>query len=236
MIDPLLLAALATQLPVLLVGLHGTAKSLLVERLAAARDCSFRHYNASLLNYDDLVGIPLPEHDGQRLRFVATPAAIWDAEFAFFDEISRCRADLQNKLFPLIHERRVCGIRLDRLQHRWAAMNPPSPDDVEPLSGPDAPYYLGSEPLDAALADRFGFVIRVPAWQQLSRADRLAEVWREVNAWLAARPSLGAERDRLERNYLLAGFPDLWVGEPWRAALERFRRDLDLFNVAEVVA
>ena len=62
------------------------------------------------------------------------------------------------------------------------------------------------------------------------------EAWREVNAWLAARPSLGAERDRLERNYLLAGFPDLWVGEPWRAALARFRRDLDLFNVAEVVA
>lgn len=46
-----------------------------------------------------------------------------------FDEISRCRPDIQNKLFPIIHERRVQGIALDDLRFRWAAMNPPSTDD-----------------------------------------------------------------------------------------------------------
>jgi len=170
-LDPVLLAALATESPLLLVGPHGTAKSLLVERIATVLGLSLRHYNASLLNYDDLVGIPLPEADGESLRFVATPSSIWDAEFIFFDEISRCRPDLQNKLFPIIHERRVTGIRLSKLRHRWAAMNPPAPDDPDINSHPGE-YYLGSEPLDPALADRFPFIVTVPGWRSLSKDDR----------------------------------------------------------------
>jgi MoxR-like ATPase len=146
-LDAVLLAALATEYPVLLIGAHGTAKTLLVERLSKALELNFRHYNASLLNYDDLVGIPMPEEGGDRLRFISTPGAIWDAEFVFFDEISRCRPDLQNKLFPIIHERRVIGMDLGNLRYRWSAMNPPSPDNPE-LDAGNSEYYLGSEPLD----------------------------------------------------------------------------------------
>ncbi|NWG16800.1 MAG: MoxR family ATPase [Chloroflexi bacterium] len=172
-LDPVLLASLATESPLLLVGPHGTAKSLLIERIAGALGLSLRHYNASLLNYDDLVGIPVPEEDNNSLRFITTPGSIWDAEFVFFDEISRCRPDLQNKMFPVIHERRVAGIQLTRLRHRWAAMNPPAPDEPLP-NNTNQPmnYYLGSEPLDPALADRFPFVVAVPDWRQLSKDDR----------------------------------------------------------------
>lgn len=168
-LDPVILASLATESPLLLVGPHGTAKSLLVERIAAALGLSMRHYNASLINYDDLVGIPLPDEDGESLHFVATPGSIWDAEFVFFDEISRCRSDLQNKMFPIVHEKRVSGIFLEKLRYRWAAMNPPAPDDADGSSGK---YYLGSEPLDPALADRFPFVVSVPNWGDLSKEDR----------------------------------------------------------------
>ncbi len=161
----MLLAALATEAPLLLVGPHGTAKTLLVERLAGALGLELRHYNASLVNYDDLVGIPIPDEAG-KLRFVGTEAAIWDAEIVFFDELTRCRPDLQNKLFPIVHERRVAGVRLEKLQHRWAAMNPPAPDDAD---GVDGDVYLGAEPLDPALADRFPFVVRVPTWREPDR-------------------------------------------------------------------
>lgn len=178
-LDAVLLASLATEAPLLLVGAHGTAKSLLIERLAGALELSMRHYNASLLNYDDLVGIPIPEEDNHSLRFITTPGSIWDAEFVFFDEISRCRPDLQNKMFPIIHERRVAGIQLHKLRHRWAAMNPPAPDEpgLTTTSQP-VTYYLGSEPLDPALADRFPFVVAVPDWKQLSKDDR-----RRVVSW-----------------------------------------------------
>lgn len=170
-LDAVILAALATEFPLLLIGPHGTAKTYLVERLADALRLSFRHYNASLLNYDDLVGIPIPEEGNEQLRFITTPGAIWDAEFVFFDEISRCRPDLQNKLFPIIHEKRVVGLNLPRLRFRWAAMNPPSPDSPD-LDTASSTYYLGSEPLDPALTDRFPFVIPVPGWRDLSREDR----------------------------------------------------------------
>ncbi len=171
-LDAILLAALAAEAPLLLVGAHGTAKSLLVERVAGALGHSFRHYNASLLNYDDLVGIPMPDETGRELHFAAAPGAVWGAEFVFLDEISRCRVDLQNKLFPLIHERRVAGVDLPALRHRWAAMNPPPA--AQPAPGDDD--YLGAEPLDPALADRFAFVVRVPTWDELGRDTRRAVV------------------------------------------------------------
>ncbi len=114
LLEPVLLAALATEEPLLLIGPHGTGKSLLLTRVAEALGLSFRHYNASLLNFDDLVGFPLPGKDGS-LEYVRTPAAIWGAGAVIFDEISRCRPDAQNKLFSVIHERRVQGLPLDGL-------------------------------------------------------------------------------------------------------------------------
>jgi SpoVK/Ycf46/Vps4 family AAA+-type ATPase len=71
-----LLAALITGQPLLLIGPHGTAKTLLLTRIATALGLEFRHYNASLLNFDDLVGFPLPGKDGQ-LEYIKTPAAVW---------------------------------------------------------------------------------------------------------------------------------------------------------------
>ena len=164
-IEPVILAALITAEPLLLIGPHGTGKSFLLNRISQALGFSSRHYNASLLNFDDLVGYPLPNGKGQ-IEYVRTPAAIWGAQTVFLDEISRCRPDMQNKLFPIIHERRVQGIELKDLVYRWAAMNPPRNDeDINEA-------YLGSEPLDAALADRFAFVLEVPGWEQFTEEDQ----------------------------------------------------------------
>ena len=166
-LEPVILAALATESPLLLIGPHGSAKTLVLTRLAEALGLAQRHYNASLLNFDDLIGFPVPE--GGKLVYLQTPATIWDAESVFFDEVSRCRPDLQNKLFPIVHERRVQGVSLERLRHRWAAMNPPPKAD----GGDDEGFeYAGAEPLDVALADRFAFVLNVPDLKALSQSDQ----------------------------------------------------------------
>jgi MoxR-like ATPase len=165
-ISPVLIAALATEEPLLLIGPHGTAKSLLLTQVATALGLDFRHYNASLLNFDDLVGFPIPGKDG-RLEYIKTPAAIWGAGAVIFDEISRCRPDIQNKLFPIIHERKVQGLTLDGLRYRWAAMNPVGTDDGDQ-------GYVGCEPLDTALADRFAFIVEMPAWSGLTENEQLA--------------------------------------------------------------
>ena len=169
-LEPVVLAALASEEPLILIGRHGSAKSFLLERLAQSLRLDYRFYNASLINFDDLVGIPVPDEQQRSLRYIATPTAIWGAEVVFIDEINRTKPELQNKLFPIIHERRVQGQRLEKLRYRWAAMNPPPrPDDPG-----DEDVYLGAEPLDPALADRFAFLIPVPSWQQLSEAEKRA--------------------------------------------------------------
>ena len=167
-LEPVILAALVTEEPLLLIGAHGTGKSLLLTRISEALGLEFRHYNASLLNFDDLVGFPLPTPGGS-LEYIKTPAAIWGAETVIFDEISRCRPDMQNKLFPVVHERRIQGILLESLRYRWAAMNPP-------VSEEDESGYVGSEPLDPALADRFAFVVVMPGWELYDEEEQVAVI------------------------------------------------------------
>jgi MoxR-like ATPase len=52
-------------------------------------------------------------------------------------------------------------------------MNPPQAG--EDLGGPLGGY-LGTEPLDTALADRFWLIVRTPGWSELTRAERTALV------------------------------------------------------------
>lgn len=184
-LDPVFLAAVAAEAPLLLVGPHGSAKTMVLNRLAEALGLSHRHYNASLLSFDDLVGFPVPE-DG-RVVYLQTPATVWEAESVLVDEVSRCRPEVQNKLFPLVHERVIQGLPLPRLRHRWAAMNPPASLDGDDAGGP---VYSGAEPLDVALADRFAFVVTVPSLAELSPDDQRRVL--RPSEWSAeeARPSV----------------------------------------------
>ena len=171
-LEPPLLAALATGEPLLLVSDHGAAKTMLLVRLAQALGAELRHYNASILQFDDLAGFPIPDERTGGVRYAAPPGAIWGAEAVFFDEIGRCRPETANKLFPIVHERRIQGIALDRLRYRWAATNPP-PEAMNEDRGVDD-RYEGVEVLDPALADRFAYVLPLPRFHELSDADRLA--------------------------------------------------------------
>jgi MoxR-like ATPase len=170
-LEPVILAALVSEDPILLIGRSGTGKTYLLNSISEAMRLEHRHYNASLISFDDLVGYPYPSADGGSVSFLPTPATIWGAQSVLVDEISRCKPETQNKFFALVHERKMQGMPLESLVYRWAAMNPFSlrSDDNEE-------QYTGSEPLDPALADRFGFVIEVPDWPALSKDDQEAVI------------------------------------------------------------
>jgi len=173
-IEPIIWAALVSGDPMLLIGNSGTGKTFLLNSLSETLNLEHRHYNASLISFDDLVGFPHPSKDFSTIHYLPTPATIWDAESVLIDEINRCKPEHQNRLFSLVHERRVQGIALNKLQYRWAALNPPAN-----IEDPNAEIYDGVEPLDRALADRFSFIIEVPDWDELSTQDK----------WLIADPS-----------------------------------------------
>lgn len=167
-LEPIILASLASEYPMLLIGKHGSAKSFILERLAESLNIEYRNYNASLINYDDLVGIPIPINNNTSLSYISNPSSIWEAQVVFIDEINRTKPELQNKLFPIIYDKRVQGIKLDKLKYRWAAMNPYNNDEDE--DNDDS--YFGTMPLDIALEDRFPFIIEVPTWDDLSSEDK----------------------------------------------------------------
>jgi MoxR-like ATPase len=187
-----ILAALVTEDPLLLIGQSGTGKTFLLNSISEVLGLEHRHYNASLISFDDLVGFPYPDDARESVRFLETPATIWNAESVLIDEISRCKPEHQNRLFSLVHERCIQGIPLGRLRYRWAAMNPCTADQ----EGPED--YLGSEPLDPALADRFSVIVEVNDWSDLSteeqhrvanpagegaRSDDAGKLARELAGW-----------------------------------------------------
>ena len=162
-VEPVILASLVTEDPLLLIGKAGTGKTYLLNSISEALNLEHRHYNASFLSFDDLVGFPYPDSEGREITFLKTPATIWEAESVLIDEISRCKPETQNKFFSIIHEKKIQGISLPRLRYRWAAMNPIVSDASEAED-----VYEGSISLDQALADRFAFIVEVPDWAGLT--------------------------------------------------------------------
>lgn len=166
-VEPLILAALVSEDPILLIGKAGTGKTYLLNSISEALMLEHRHYNASLVSFDDLIGFPFPDQQQTHIRFLPTPATIWGCESVLIDELSRCKPEIQNKFFSIVHEKKIQGISLEKLRFRWAAMNP------FVFSGDDSDdNYDGAQPLDAALADRFAFIIEVPDWPELCKEDQ----------------------------------------------------------------
>ena len=68
--ETVILASLVTEDPLLLVGRSGTGKTFLLNTLSEALGLEHRHYNASLISFDDLVGFPYPDEAHATVRFL----------------------------------------------------------------------------------------------------------------------------------------------------------------------
>jgi hypothetical protein len=88
----------------LLVGRSGTGKTFLLNTLSEALGLEHRHYNASLISFDDLVGFPYPDEAHATVRFLETPATVWGAESVLANRFALVvtAADVANfRAFPL---------------------------------------------------------------------------------------------------------------------------------------
>ena len=138
-LEPVILAALATESPLLLIGPHGSAKTLVLTRLAEALGLAHRHYNASLLNFDDLVGFPVPEQ-----RPAGLPADARDDLGRRVGAVRRNLALPAGTAEQAVPDRPRAGrpgrSRSSKLRHRWGAMNPPPrADGARPAATLDTP-------------------------------------------------------------------------------------------------
>lgn len=158
-IEDALLAGLALDEPVLLIGGPGCAKTRLAERLAAGLRMRFWAYDAGKALFEDVIGFPDPASlaDGE-VRYVPTRLSLWGKQFILIDEISRANPAMQNKWLEIVRSRRLMGMDLPDLRAIVAAMNPPG--------------LPGTIALDEALAGRFTFQFAVPDAHAMSNDDR----------------------------------------------------------------
>ncbi len=166
-IEKAVLSGLVTGDPVLLIGGHGSGKTLLCQRLSESLGMEFWAYDASKAMFEDVLGFPDPSSLASgEVGYVSTPVSIWGREFVLVDELSRATPAMQNKWLEIIRSRSVMGKKLTDLKYVIAAMNPPS--------------YIGAHPLDAALAARFAFVVSVPEVSEMPE-DAVSDIVRQVS-------------------------------------------------------
>jgi hypothetical protein len=158
-IEPVILAALVSELPVLLIGDIGSNKTEGAEAISRAllgAKIDFRAYEVPALNFDGLIGFMNPKSLAKgELDFVHTPLSIWKADAVLFDEINRANPFIQSKLHELMRRRRLLGLTTS-IKILFSAVNPPER------------YQSGY--MDMALASRFACV-PVPSITSMKEAD-----------------------------------------------------------------
>jgi hypothetical protein len=169
-----ILASLYLGEPLLFIGPKGVAKTEVVSSLGAAlRESSRRKYpndstkwfnyqvyDASKLNFEDLVGYPNPNDmrkDPPTVTYIPTKSTIWDKQLVAFDEINRCQEDRQSNLFEIIRSRKLHGISTNNY-FIFSTMNPYG----------DA----GTLEMSDALVDRHLFYLKVENFSTMPYIDR----------------------------------------------------------------
>ena len=158
--ENVLLASLLTGDPLLLIGNHGCAKTLLGNKLAAALGKKFIAYDASKAMFEDVLGFPNVEKLRQgTVEYVSSAVTVWDKEFILIDELNRAVPELQSKWLEVIRSRKIMGIPT-AVKWVWAAMNPIT--------------YSATQTLDEALIGRFAAFLYPPDVLDMDETDRMA--------------------------------------------------------------
>jgi len=171
-----LIAGLTLGDPLMFIGPHGTAKTALIDLLGAAmfeyskrkhpndpsKWLNFHVYDASKLNFEDLVGLPSPDAlRAGRIEFVGSALTVWDKALIGFDEFSRQTPERQSNIMELLRSRKLMGLPTKVI---WIinAMNPLT--------------YSGTEELDEAVIDRHLFFIHFDQFTVLDEPTRLSVI------------------------------------------------------------
>jgi energy-coupling factor transporter ATP-binding protein EcfA2 len=166
-----LLTGLLLGEPVMIIGRPGTGKTELIRVIGAAlREhsktltknpdewFSYQVYDASKLNFEDLVGFPDPNALREsRMDFIKSPQTIWNKDMVCFDEANRCVKERQSNLFEIIRNRCCNGIDTG-IKFVFGTMNPYG--DV------------GTQEMSSALVDRHNLFLYFDDFLQMKDEEK----------------------------------------------------------------
>lgn len=167
-------ASLLTGEPLLFIGAPGLAKTEIVDVMGSAlreysktqypnepeKWFSYQIYDASKLNFEDLIGYPdinAMKKEPPQVAYIPTKSTIWGKHMIAFDEINRCSEDRQSNLFEIIRSRKLHGIPTNN-QFIFSTMNPFGDE--------------GTVSMSDALVDRHLFYLRVNDFNSMQSTER----------------------------------------------------------------
>lgn len=187
-LESAILACIVSGEPGLFIGKPGTGKTEAAACIAEAITqyttslypdnpksiFKYHIYDASKLMFEDLLGFPdvksIVEGDAdseKQIKYIGTPATIWDKDLVIFDELNRCAEERQSNLFEIYRGRR-CGGMPTNVKFIFGAMNPFG--DV------------GTTNLSEALVDRNMFYLYFPTIDDMKDSDKLNIIKRVGNS------------------------------------------------------
>ena len=131
-----IIAAMVVRQPVLLSGMHGSCKTDLPERLAAAYfgvdrlPRRFRAYEAKNIDIVEALGYPDAKalrhaRHGQEIGYVPSPISMLTRWVVLIDEILVASGNMQNRLLELVRKGTLMGVPTE-VRFIFGATNPPA--------------------------------------------------------------------------------------------------------------
>jgi MoxR-like ATPase len=149
-------------------GQSGTAKTTLSHRLGilnkAAGGGDHGIYSADKVQYEDFLGMPVPDLEHNRINVIPIDNAISTKEVVLVDELNRASYENQEKFLSLFASRRIDGKDV-LCKYIYVAMNP--------VMTAEGDSYDGTQPLDKALGERIMFLVNMPTFSQLPSDAKL---------------------------------------------------------------
>lgn len=155
-LEPVVLAAMRTKTPVLLIGDRGTSKTEFAYRVCLAVQggkCNFQKYDTADATLDDILGLPdLHKLESGEVGYIGTGTSIWKKTAVIWTEVNRASPMFQGKLLEVVRTGTIHGMPTS-VDYQFADCNPPRA--TKKSVGHDT-YYMQD-----ALGARF-FCVHVP--------------------------------------------------------------------------
>jgi hypothetical protein len=152
-----------------LEGSSGTGKTTLVGRLGLvnqrATGGGYGIYSADKVQYQDFVGIPVPNIQKGKVDILEMENAIATKEVLLIDEANRAGYDAQEKFLQLFSTRTIDGHKT-KCKYIYIAMNPV-------LSEDENDNYEGVQPLDKAYGERVQAILTMPRFNDMSKTHQI---------------------------------------------------------------
>lgn len=143
--EPAILAALVADLPILLYGSHGQAKTQGAKAIARSllgSTCTFQAYDYSRCTQEQIMGVlnPVGLTKG-KLEYIKSPHTVWGADAVLFDEFNIANVMMGSMIHELLLEKTILGQETS-VKLTFAAANPPDVYETNYVSLPTASRFF----------------------------------------------------------------------------------------------